>query len=45
MQKVAGDPSGAARLGAVARRTVEERFSPAVIGARYRKRLEAIAYL
>ena len=45
MQKVSGDPSGAAQLGAAARRTVEERFSPAVIGARYRKRLEAIAYL
>ena len=30
-------------LGAAARRTIEERFSPAVIGARYRRRLEAVA--
>lgn len=32
-----------ANLGAAARRTIEERFSPAVIGARYRRRLEAVA--
>lgn len=32
-----------ARLGAAARATIEERFSPAVIGARYRRRLEALA--
>ncbi|MBC7367927.1 MAG: glycosyltransferase family 4 protein, partial [Undibacterium sp.] len=32
-----------ARLGAAARATITERFSPAVIGARYRRRLEAIA--
>jgi len=31
------------RLGAAARQTIEERFSPTVIGARYRRRLEAIA--
>ena len=33
----------AERLGAAARRTIEERFSPAAIGARYRRRLESIA--
>jgi hypothetical protein len=38
-------PSESARLGAAARRTIEERFSPAVIGARYRRRLEAIAWI
>jgi glycosyltransferase involved in cell wall biosynthesis len=32
-----------ARLGAAARATIERDFSPAVIGARYRRRLEAIA--
>ncbi|MBM3854453.1 MAG: glycosyltransferase, partial [Verrucomicrobia bacterium] len=32
-----------ARLGAAARATIETRFSPAAVGARYRHRLEAIA--
>jgi glycosyltransferase involved in cell wall biosynthesis len=45
MQKVVSDPSNAARVGAAAMRTIEERFSPAVIGARYKRRLEAIASL
>jgi glycosyltransferase involved in cell wall biosynthesis len=45
MEQVASDPKGAARAGAAARRTIEERFSPAAIGARYRRRLEAIAGL
>ncbi len=31
------------QLGSAARATIEERFSPAVIGARFRQRLEAIA--
>jgi glycosyltransferase involved in cell wall biosynthesis len=43
MRRLAGDPALAARLGAAARASMEERFSPAVIGARYRSRLEAIA--
>jgi hypothetical protein len=30
-------------LGSAARATIEERFSPAVIGARFRRRLEVIA--
>ncbi len=45
MRRIAADPSEASRIGAAARRTMEERFSPAVIGARYRRRLEAIASL
>jgi glycosyltransferase involved in cell wall biosynthesis len=45
MRLVARDPAAAARVGAAARRSIEERFSPAVIGARYRRRLEAIASL
>jgi glycosyltransferase involved in cell wall biosynthesis len=45
MRRVAGDPAEAGRVGAAARRTIEERFSPEVIGARYRRRLEAIACL
>ena len=45
MRQVASDPAESARVGAAARRTIEERFSPAVIGARYRRRLEAIASL
>jgi glycosyltransferase involved in cell wall biosynthesis len=45
MRKIASDPSDAARIGAAARRTIEERFSPAIVGARYRRRLEAIACL
>jgi len=43
MRRLAGDPALAARLGAAARKTIETRFSPAVIGARYRQRLESIA--
>jgi glycosyltransferase involved in cell wall biosynthesis len=45
MRNIASSPSDAARIGAAARRNIEERFSPAVIGARYRRRLEAIASL
>ncbi len=43
MQKLFADRALGARLGAAARQTIEEKFAPAVIGARYRKRLEAIA--
>jgi glycosyltransferase involved in cell wall biosynthesis len=43
MRQAASDPSKASRIGAAARRTIEERFSPSVIGARYRRRLETIA--
>jgi glycosyltransferase involved in cell wall biosynthesis len=43
MRKVSSDPSGASRIGAAARRMIETRFSPAAIGARYRRRLETIA--
>jgi glycosyltransferase involved in cell wall biosynthesis len=45
MRRAMSNPSESARLGASARRTIEERFSPAVIGARYRRRLEAIAWI
>jgi glycosyltransferase involved in cell wall biosynthesis len=45
MRDIASAPAEAARLGAAARRTIEERFSPAAIGARYQRRLEAIASL
>jgi glycosyltransferase involved in cell wall biosynthesis len=37
------DRTLAARLGAAARTTIETRFAPAVIGARYRRRLGEIA--
>ncbi len=43
MQRLHRDRTLAARLGAAGRRTIEERFAPAIIGARYRRRLEAIA--
>ncbi|OYU98574.1 MAG: glycosyl transferase family 1, partial [Verrucomicrobiales bacterium VVV1] len=43
MKKLFADRALAARLGARARATIEARFAPAVIGARYRRRLEAIA--
>ena len=43
MKKISRDPALAARLGAAARVTMETRYSPAVIGARYRRRLEGIA--
>jgi glycosyltransferase involved in cell wall biosynthesis len=45
MRKVVADPKNAGRIGAAARRTIESRFSPSVIGARYRRRLETIASL
>ncbi|HEX2101352.1 MAG TPA: glycosyltransferase family 4 protein [Candidatus Synoicihabitans sp.] len=41
--RLAGEPGLRARLGAAARATIERRFAPAVVGARYRRRLEAIA--
>jgi glycosyltransferase involved in cell wall biosynthesis len=43
MRRVFADRAFAARLGAAARATIEARFAPAVVGARYRRRLEAIA--
>jgi glycosyltransferase involved in cell wall biosynthesis len=43
MRRLHGDRALATRLGAAARATIETRFSPAAIGARYRRRLEAIA--
>lgn len=44
MRKVFADRALAARLGAAARAAIEARFSAAAIGARYRRRLEAIAW-
>ena len=43
LRRLAGDPALAARLGAAARATIAARFSPAVVGARYRRRLELLA--
>jgi glycosyltransferase involved in cell wall biosynthesis len=43
MQRLHADRALAASLGAAARATIERDFSPAAIGARYRRRLEAIA--
>lgn len=43
MRTLLADRALAARLGAAARTTMETRFSPAAIGARYRRRLESIA--
>jgi len=43
MQRLVADPALGSALGAAARATMERDFSPAVIGARYRRRLEAIA--
>jgi len=43
MQQLHGDAALARRLGDAARQTIETEFSPAAIGARYRRRLEAIA--
>ncbi|MES1168026.1 MAG: glycosyltransferase, partial [Oleiharenicola lentus] len=43
MQQLQGDPALARKLGAAARASVERDLSPAAIGARYRRRLEAIA--
>ena len=43
MRTIFHDRALAARLGAAGRVTMETRYSPAAIGARYRHRLEAIA--
>jgi glycosyltransferase involved in cell wall biosynthesis len=43
MRRLANDATLRAQLGAAARHTIETRFAPAGIGARYRRRLEAIA--
>jgi glycosyltransferase involved in cell wall biosynthesis len=43
MRRLFADRALAAQLGAAARATIETRFSPAAIGARYRRRLECIA--
>ena len=43
LRRLFADRTLCATLGAAARATIERRFSPAVIGARYRRRLEAIA--
>ncbi len=45
MRLVVSDSDSARRLGAAAQRTIEERFSPEVIGLRYRRRLEALSTL
>ena len=43
MRALYHDRKLAARLGAAARETIATRYSPAVIGERYRRRLESIA--
>jgi glycosyltransferase involved in cell wall biosynthesis len=43
MRRLYEDRELGARLGAAARVRIESHFAPAVIGARYRRRLEAIA--
>ena len=43
MRQLFADRALGPRLGAAARVRMEERYSPAVIGARYRRRLEAVA--
>lgn len=43
MKRLFEDRALGARLGAAARLRMEENYSPAVIGARFRRRLEAIA--
>jgi glycosyltransferase involved in cell wall biosynthesis len=43
MQRLHADRALGVRLGAAGRATIERDFSPAAIGARYRRRLEAIA--
>ena len=43
MRTVFHDRTRAAHIGAAAHETIRTRFSPAVIGARYRRRLESIA--
>jgi glycosyltransferase involved in cell wall biosynthesis len=45
MRRVVGHRTEAEEIGAQARRTIEARYSPAVVGARYRRRLETIASL
>jgi len=43
MRRMVEDPALGRRIGAAARAHMETHFSPAVVGARYRRRLEAIA--
>jgi hypothetical protein len=43
MRRVVENPAQARDLGAAGRVRIETNFAPAVIGARYRRRLEAIA--
>jgi hypothetical protein len=43
MRRLYEDRAWAAQIGGVARHTMETRFSPAAIGARYAQRLESIA--
>ena len=43
MQRLFNDRALVARLGAAARETIEQRFSPETIAALYRRRLGAIA--
>lgn len=43
MQQLCSDPALGQSIGTAARNTIEEKFSPAAIGGRYRRRLEAIA--
>jgi glycosyltransferase involved in cell wall biosynthesis len=43
MRLLFGDRALVARLGSAARDTIRSRFAPAIIGARYRRRLESIA--
>jgi glycosyltransferase involved in cell wall biosynthesis len=43
MRELFADRTLAERLGSAARETILTRFSPHVIGARYRRRLESIA--
>lgn len=43
MQRLCSDRSLGPQLGAAARTTMEKNYSPAVIGTRYRRRLETIA--
>jgi glycosyltransferase involved in cell wall biosynthesis len=43
MQQLQGDSALALKIGTAARASIETTLSPAVIGARYRRRLEAIA--
>ncbi len=43
MRRLVAEPELREKIGTRARATIEERFAPAVIGRRYRRRLEAIA--